>query len=73
MAWGGNIRSVSRFDPLLASKTTGVDDEQLYFHVDQLTHVGVPRKNLSTEQRRNPTLGLIRHCGTNPELVETCK
>ena len=35
MAWGGNIRSVSRFDPLLASKTTGVDDEQLYFHVDQ--------------------------------------
>jgi len=62
-------------DPLLASKTTGVDDEQLYFHVDQHTHVGVPRKNLSTEQRRNPTgtVELIRHWGTNPELVETCK
>ncbi len=63
MAWGGNIRSVSRFDPLLASKTTGVDEEQLYFHVAQHTHVGVPRKNLSTEQRRNPTgtVELIRH------------
>jgi hypothetical protein len=47
-------------DPLLASKTTGVDDA-LYFHYEQRTQVGVPRKNLSTEQRKNPALGLIRH------------
>jgi hypothetical protein len=48
-------------DPLLASKTTGVDDEQLYFHFDQHTHVGVPRKNLSTEQRKSGIAGLVRH------------
>ncbi len=39
----------------LASKTRGVDDA-LYFHFEQRTHVGVPRKNLSTEQRNNPAL-----------------
>jgi hypothetical protein len=39
----------------LASKTTGVDDV-LYFHYEQGTHVGVPRKNLSTEQRNNTAL-----------------
>jgi hypothetical protein len=60
MVWGGNIRSVSRFDPLLASKTAGVDDA-LYFHYEQRTRVGIPRKNLSTEQRKNPAQGLIRH------------
>jgi hypothetical protein len=59
-------------DPLLASKTTGVDDA-LYFHYEQRTRVGIPRKNLSTEQRKNPALGLIRHCGIIPALVETCK
>jgi len=42
-------------DPLLASKTTGVDDEQLYFHVDQHTHVGVPQKACLP----NGTVGII--------------
>ncbi len=51
---GEGIYAAVQVDPLLASKTTGVDDEQLYFHVDQHTHVGVPWKNLSTEQRKNP-------------------
>jgi hypothetical protein len=51
---GEGIYAAVQVDPLQASKTTGVDDEQLYFHVDQHTHVGAPRKNLSTEQRKNP-------------------
>ena len=60
---GEGIYAAVQVDPLLASKTTGVDDKQLYFHVDQHTHVGKPRKNLSTEQRRNPTgtVESIRH------------
>jgi hypothetical protein len=58
---GEGIYAAVQVDPPLASKTTGLDDKQLYFHVAHHTQVGVPRKNLSTEQRKNPALGLIRH------------
>ncbi len=51
---GEGIYAAVQVDPPLASKTTGVDDKQLYFHVAHHTQVGVPRKNLSTEQRKNP-------------------
>ena len=60
---GERIYAAVQVDPPLASKTTGLDDKQLYFHVAHHTQVGVPRKNLSTKQRKNPTgtVELIRH------------
>ena len=60
---GEGIYAAVQVDPPLASKTTGLDDKQLYFHVAHRTQVGVPRKNLSTERRKNPTgsVELIRH------------
>jgi hypothetical protein len=60
---GEGIYAAVQVDPPLASKTTRLDDKQLYFHVAHHTQVGVPRKNLSTEQRKNPTgtVELIRH------------
>ena len=51
---GEGIYAAVQVDPPLASKTIGLDDKQLYFHVAHHTQVGVPRKNLSTEQRKNP-------------------
>jgi len=40
--------------PPLASKTARLGEEQLYFFVAHHTQVGVPRKNLSTEQGKIP-------------------
>ena len=51
---GEGIYAAVQVDPPLASKTTGLDDKQLYFHVAHHTQVGVPRKNLSTEQGETP-------------------
>ncbi len=64
---GEGIYAAVQVDPPLASKTTRLDDKQLYFHVAHHTQVGVPRENLSTEQ------GKIRHSRISPALVETCK
>ncbi len=64
---GEGIYAAVQVDLPLASKTTGLDEKQLYFLVAHHTQVGIPRKNLSTEQ------GKIRQSRISPELVETCK
>ncbi len=48
---GEGIYAAVQVDPPLASKTTRLDEKKLYFLVAHHTQVGVPRKNLSTEQR----------------------
>ena len=64
---GERIYAAAQVDLPLASKTTGLDEKQLYFLVAHHTQVGVPWKKLSTEQ------GKIRQSRISPELVETCK
>jgi hypothetical protein len=49
LSWGGNIRSRPGLPPL-ASKTARLGEEQLYYVVAHHAQVGVPRKNMSTEQ-----------------------
>ena len=51
---GEGIYAAVQVDPPLASKTTRLDEKQLYFLVAHHTQVGVLRKNLSTEQGKIP-------------------
>ena len=51
---GEGIYAAAQVDLPLASKTARLDEKQLYFLVAHHTQVGVPRKNLSTEQGETP-------------------
>ncbi len=58
---GEGIYAAVQVDPPLASTTTRLDEKQLYFLVAHHTQVGVPRKNLSTEQEKSGKAGLVRN------------
>ncbi len=49
LSWGEHIRSRLGLPPI-ASKTARLGEEQLYYVVAHNAQVGVPRKNMSTEQ-----------------------
>ena len=49
LSWGELIRSRPGLPPI-ASKTARLGEEQLYWVVAHHAQVGVPRKNMSTEQ-----------------------